>query len=64
MYANDICLMAPSSAALQELINICYDFSVENDLSVDSFKSYCMVFKSKSYNSSCPFLHVDSTEIC
>ena len=31
MYADDICLMAPSSAALQELIDICYDFSFQND---------------------------------
>ena len=29
MYADDICLMAPSPAALQELIDICYDFSVQ-----------------------------------
>ena len=29
MYTDDICLMAPSPAALQELIDICYDFSVE-----------------------------------
>ena len=36
MYADDICLMAPSSAALQELINICYDFSARNDLSFNS----------------------------
>ena len=43
MYADDICLMAPSPAALQELINICYDFSVRNDLYFNSFKSYCMV---------------------
>ena len=28
----DICLMALSSAALQELINICSDFSVRNYL--------------------------------
>ena len=34
MYADDICLMAPSPAALQELIDICYDFSVRNDLSL------------------------------
>ena len=49
MYADDICLMAPSPAALQELINICYDFSVRNDLSFNSSKSYCMVFKPKSF---------------
>ena len=33
MYVDDIYLMAPSPAALQELINICYDFRVRNDLS-------------------------------
>ena len=60
MYADDICLMAPSPAALQELINICYDFSVRNDLSFNSSKSYCMVFKPKSYTLLCPLLYMDS----
>ena len=46
--------MAPSPADLQELIDICYDFSVQNDLSFNSSKSYCMVFKPKSYKLSCP----------
>ena len=59
MYTDDICLMAPSPAALQELINICYDFSVRNDLSFNSSKSYCIVFKPKSYKLSCPLLCMD-----
>ena len=37
MYADDNCLMVPSPAALQELINICFDFSVRNDLSFNSY---------------------------
>ena len=60
MYADDICLMAPSPAALQELIDICYDFSVQNDLSFNSSKSYCMVFKPKSYKLSCTRLYMDN----
>ena len=60
MYADDICLMASSPTALQELINICYDFSIRNDLSFNSFKSYFMVFKPKSYKLSCPLLYMDS----
>ena len=60
MYADDICLMAPSPAALQELIDICYDFSVQNDLSFNSSKSYCTVFKPKSYKLSCPRLYLDN----
>ena len=30
-YADDLCLMAPSPAALQVLINICSQFSEDND---------------------------------
>ena len=52
--------MAPSPAALQELIDICYDFSVQNDLSFNSSKSYCMVFKPKSYKLSYPRLYMDN----
>ena len=52
--------MAPSPAALQELIDICYDFSVQNDISFNSSKSYCMVFKPKSYKLSCLRLYMDN----
>ena len=45
MYADDICLMAPSPAALQNLINICYDFSLQSNLTFNSSNSFCMVFK-------------------
>ena len=60
MYADDICLMAPSPATLQELINICYDISIRYDSSFNSSKSYCMVFKPKSYKLSCPPFYMDS----
>ena len=36
MYVDDICLMAPIPGALQKLINICYDFSMQNNLSFNS----------------------------
>ena len=58
MYADNICLMAPSPVALQELIDICYDISAQNDLSFNSSKLYCMVFKTKSHKLSCPRLYV------
>ena len=62
MYADDICLMAPSPAALQKLINICYDFSIQNNLSFISTKSFCMVFKPRLYNLLCPTFYMN-TEI-
>ena len=36
IYADDVCVMAPSPADLQELINICYDFGVQNYSSFNS----------------------------
>ena len=49
MYADDICLMAPNPAAVQKLINICYDFMIQSNLSFNSIKSFCMVFKPRLY---------------
>ena len=62
MYADDICLMAPSPTALQKLIHICFDFSIQNNLSFNSTKSSCIVFKPRLYNLLCPTFHMN-TEI-
>ena len=56
MYVDDICLMTPSPAALQKLSNICYDFSMQNNLSFNSPISFCMVFKPRLYKLSSPSL--------
>ena len=63
MYADDIYLMASSPASLQELIEVCYDFCVQNGPSFNSSKSFCMVFKLKSYKLSCPILYMDNLEL-
>ena len=63
MYADDICLMAPSPAALQKLINICYNFSVQNNLSFNSSNSFCMVFKPRLYKLSCPTFSMNTERL-
>ena len=63
MYADDICLMAPCPAALQKLINICYDFSMQNNLSFNSSKSFCMVFKPRLYKLSSPSLYMSTEKL-
>ena len=60
MYADDICLMAPSHAALRNLIIICYDFRTQNNLSFNSSKSLCMVLKPRLHNISCPTFYMNS----
>ena len=39
MYADDICLLAPSVLGLQKLLEMCYDFSQDNDIIFNSRKS-------------------------
>ena len=63
MYADDICLLAPSPAALQKLINICYDYSMQNNLSFNSSKSFCMVFKPRLYKLSSPSLYMSTEKL-
>ena len=65
IYADDICLMAPSPAALQKLINICYDFSLQNNLTFNSSKSFCMVFKPRLhvYKLSCPMFYMNNEKL-
>ena len=64
MYADDICLIVPSPAALQKLINICYDFSMQNNLSFNSSsKSVCMVFNLRLYKLSCPSSYMSTEKL-
>ena len=36
MYADDICLLAPNEKVLQKRLEICYDFSQDNDIIFNS----------------------------
>ena len=49
-YADDLCLMARCTIALQELINICCLYSIEIDLNFNATKFYCMSFTPRNYN--------------
>ena len=44
MYADDLCLLAPSRGALQKLLTICDEFSKEYCLSFNGRKSKALVF--------------------
>ena len=45
MYADDICVMAPTAIALQKLLDVCFEYSIANDLLFNPVKSVCIVFK-------------------
>ena len=44
MYADDICLMAPSAICLQKMLDVCFDFSLRNDIMFNPVKSVCVTF--------------------
>ena len=52
-YADDSVILAPSSNALQELLNVCSDFAFSNELSYNVKKTECMIIKPKSMKSLC-----------
>ena len=63
-YANDICLMAPCAIAFQELISLCYKYSVNDiDLNFNATKSYCVAFTPKLYKLALPSLHINRLPI-
>ena len=62
-YAGDVCLMAPCAIALQELINVCYQFSNEIDLNFNASKSFCVAFTPKHYKLLLPSLFMNSLPI-
>ena len=62
-YADDICLMAPCAIALQELINICYQYSNKFDLNFNATKSFYVAFTPKHYKLSLPSLFMNSLPI-
>ena len=62
-YADDLCLMAPCAIALQELINVCYQYSNEIDLNFNATKSFCVAFTLKHYRLLLPSLFMNSLPI-
>ena len=48
MYADDICLLAPNAIDLQQMLDVCVNFSIRNYIMFNLIKSVCVVFKPKS----------------
>ena len=46
-YAEDLCLMAPCTIALQELLNICHSYSISVDVNFNQFKLFFVDFTPK-----------------
>ena len=59
MYADAICLLAPSAIGMQRMLDVCLDFSIRNDIKFNPIKSVCIVFKPKSSKLYCLNVKLD-----
>ena len=49
-YADDICLLAPSSSAMQQLLNVCASYGERHDIIFNPLKSLFLVFYPRRFN--------------
>ena len=59
MCADDICLLAPSVIERQCMLDVCFDFSIRNDIKFNPIKTVCIVFKPKNNKLHCPNVRLD-----
>ena len=62
MYADDIFLLTPTAIAMQQLLDICDDYGVANDITFNSLKSVCLVFRPAKYKLFCPHVHIGNAQ--
>ena len=63
VYADDICLMAPSAIAVQKCLNLCCEFIQSNDITLNPIKSQCMVFKPNRFKLYYPAVYLNGNII-
>ena len=61
MYADDVCLFAPTPCSLQKLLNICEQFGLSNCITFSPSKSLYVVFNPKKKHYFIPNMIFNST---
>ena len=59
IYADDICLLAPSAIGLQQILELCFNFSICNDIIFNPVKFVCVAFQPKKSKLLCPNVTLD-----
>ena len=63
-YADDLCLISLSSTGMQQLLNICQNYAMDQQLLYNGSKSYFLYFKSKSIKITQPSFYLNLLKIC
>ena len=60
MYADNICLMAPTATAMQNLLDVCHNYGAASDILFNPLKSVCILYKPKYYKLFWPSVNINS----
>ena len=60
IYADGICLLAASAICLQQMLYVCFNFSICNDIIFNPVKSVCVAFQPKKSKVYCPNVTLDN----
>ena len=60
MYADDICLLAPSTSPMQSLFDVCYGCGSDTNSLFNPIKWVCTIFKPKAYKLYLPPVFIGS----
>ena len=60
LYADDICLLLPTASVMQTLLDVCYEYGIDNDILFNFIKSVCTVIKPKAYKLYLPTVFISS----
>ena len=63
MYANDICLMAPTDTAIQNLLDVGHNHGVANNILLNPLNYVSIVYKPKCYKLFCPSVNIGSVPL-
>ena len=58
MYADDICVMAPTTIALQKWLDMCFEYSIAYDLIFNPVKSVCIIIEPCLFKLYCPTVSI------
>ena len=55
-----LCLLAPTAGAMNALLDVCYEYGIDNDILFSLITSVCTVFKPKAYKLYLPTVFIGS----
>ena len=60
VYPDDMYLMTPTGIAMQNLLDVCHNYGIANDILFNPLKYVCIVYKPKGYKVLCPSVLIGS----